>query len=428
VRVRITPSPLKGKVLAPPSKSYTHRAVILASLAAGESVIEEPLLADDTLYTIDACRSLGADIRQDGNRLLVTGTGGKIRATDGQRIFAGNSGSTIRMIAPVAALSRSRVILDGDSRLRQRPMADLLSALGGLGASARSLGDNGYPPLEIQGGNFSGGQVTIRGEVSSQHISALLMVAPCTREGIKIEIAGGLRSRPYIDITLDAMRAFGVEAVNRDYKQFLVKGGQGYKARRYRIEGDYSSAAYFFAAGAIGGQPLTVANLKDSSVQGDKHLLNILAGMGCSVTEQKDGITVSRRDELKGVSLDMSDYPDLMPTVAAVAAYAKGKTEMRNIGRLRFKESDRLETTAAELSKMGIKSGVSDDSLVVYGGKPEGAETSAHNDHRLAMSLAVAALFAEGDSIINGAEAVTKSYPKFFADLASLKAKLEELS
>ncbi len=428
MRVSITPSPLKGEVTAPPSKSYSHRAVILASLAAGESVIKEPLLADDTLHTIDACRSLGADIRQDGNRLLVSGTGGKISATDGQRILAGNSGSTIRMIAPLAALSQSRVVLDGDSRLRQRPMDDLLSALDSLGISARSLGNNGYPPLEIQGENFSGGEVTIGGEVSSQHISALPMVSPCTREGIKINISGGLGSRPYIDITLDAMRAFGVEAVNKDYKQFLVKGGQGYQARRYRIEGDYSSAAYFFAAGAIGGQPLTLANLNNNSVQGDRHLLNILAEMGCSVAEQKDRITLSRNRELKGVSVDMADYPDLVPTVAVVAAYAKGKTEMSNIGRLRFKESDRLATTAAELSRMGIKCGVSDDSLVVYGGKPEGAEINAHNDHRLAMSLAVAALFAEGDSTINGAEAVNKSYPKFFADLKKLGAEIEELS
>jgi 3-phosphoshikimate 1-carboxyvinyltransferase len=428
VRVRITPSILRGEVSAPPSKSYSHRAVILASLAAGESVIEEPLLSDDTLYTINACRYLGADIKLESNRLTVSGTGGKIKATDGQRILAGNSGSTIRMIAPVAALGQSRVILDGDSRLRQRPMADLLSALGDLGISARSLGNDGYPPLEIQGKGFSGGEVTIGGEVSSQHISALLMVAPCTSEGIKINIAQGLRSRPYIDITLDAMRAFGVEAVNKDYRQFLVKGGQKYKGRRYRIEGDYSSAAYFFATAAIGGQPLTVTNLNNNSVQGDRYFLDILSGMGCSVEEQKNRITVSHSQELKGTSLDLGDYPDLVPTVAVVAAYAKGKTEMSNIARLRFKESDRLEATAAELARMGIKSDVGDDSLVVYGGKPKGAEINAHNDHRLAMSLAVAALFAQGSSIINSAEAVTKSYPRFFADLKKLGAKIEELS
>jgi 3-phosphoshikimate 1-carboxyvinyltransferase len=429
VKIRITPSVVTGEVSAPPSKSYTHRAVILASLAAGESIIEEPLVSDDTLYTIDACRTLGADIEQDGNRLRIAGTGGQIRvAPDRQRIFAGNSGSTIRMVAPLAALSQNRVVFDGDSRLRQRPVGDLLSALESLGIHAHSLNNNGCPPIEIQGGKLRGGEVTIPGQVSSQHVSGLLMIAPYIREGLRIKIAGGLRSRPYIDITLDVMRAFGVEAVNKNYKEFLVKGGQEYKARRYRIEGDYSSAAYFFAAGAIGSKPVTVSNLKNNSVQGDRHLLNVLSQMGCSVEFQKEQVRISRRDELSGVTVDMGDYPDIVPTVAIVAAYAGGKTEITNIGHLRFKESDRLGDTASELGKMGIKTDVTENTMVVYGSKPGGAEIDAHNDHRLAMSFTLAALFAEGDSIINGAEAVTKSYPRFFTDLAKLGAKVEELS
>ena len=254
------------------------------------------------------------------------------------------------------------------------------------------------------------------------------MIAPCTEEGIKIKISGGLHSRPYIDITLDAMRAFGVEAANNDYKEFLVKGGQGYKARQYRIEGDYSSAAYFFAAGAIGGKPVTVKNLKTDSAQGDRYLLNILAEMGCSVDYQKEQIKISGNKELSGIAVDMGDYPDLVQTVAVVAAYAQGKTEMTNIAHLHFKETDRISDTAGELGKMGIKVNVTDNSMVVYGGKPMGAEIEAHADHRMAMSLTIAALFAEGDSIINGAEAVTKSYPQFFADLKRLGAKTEELS
>ena len=429
MRVRITPSPVTGNVSAPPSKSYTHRAVILASLAAGESIIESPLVSDDTLYTIDACRSLGTDITLKGNRLRITGTSGKIRvAPDRQRIFVGNSGSTIRMVAPLVALSQTRVVLDGDSRLRQRPIGDLLSALGSLGVSARSLGNNGYPPIEIRGGKLTGGEVTIPGLVSSQHISTLLMIAPYTEDGIRIKIADRLRSRPYIDITLDVMRAFGVEAVNRDYKEFLVKGGQGYKARHYRIEGDYSSAAYFLVAGAIGGKPVTVKNLKADSIQGDKYLLTILSEMGCAVEYHQEQVRISRRGELSGVSVDMGDYPDIVQTVAVVAAYARGKTKITNIGHLRFKETDRLSNTAAELARMGIKAAVTENTMVVYGGKPRGAEIEAHADHRMAMSLAIAALFAEGDSIINGAEAVTKSYPQFFTDLAGLGAKIEELS
>jgi len=429
VKVRITPSSVTGEVSAPPSKSYTHRAVILASLATGESLIEDPLLSDDTLYTINACRSLGADIKLESDRLMITGTGGQIRvAASGGKIFAGNSGSTIRMVAPLAALAPTRVILDGDTRLRQRPVGDLLSALESLGANARSMENNGCPPIEIQGGKLSGGGVTVSGQVSSQHISALLMIAPYTENGLTIKVTNELRSRPYIDITLNAMREFGVEAANQDYKEFLVKGGQRYKGKHYRIEGDYSSAAYFLAAGAIGGQPVTVKNIKAGSAQGDKNLLNILSAMGCPVVHQKEQVTVYRRDELKGVTIDMGDFPDLVQTVAVVAAYARGKTEMTNIGHLRFKETDRLNATAAEMAKMGIRVDVTDNSMVIYGGKPKGAEIEAHNDHRLAMSLAIAALFAEGNSIISGAEAVSKSYPRFFSDLAGLGAKIEELS
>ena len=428
MRVRITPSSVTGEVTAPPSKSYTHRAVILASLAAGESIIENPLLSDDTLYTIDACRSLGADIKQEGNNLRVTGTGGQIKvARSRQKVFVGNSGSTIRMVAPLAALSRTRLVFDGDSRLYQRPIDDLLSALESLGVNALSLSNNAYPPIAILGGNFGGGEVTVSGRVSSQHISGLLMVAPYAEEGMKIKISGGLRSKPYTDITLDIMQAFGVEAVNNNYKEFLIKGRQKYKARHYKIEGDYSSAAYFLAAGAIGGQPVTVKNLKADSAQGDKYLLNILSEMGCYVELQKEQVKISRHKELKGITVDLSDYPDIVQTVAVVAAYAHGKTEIANIGHLKFKETDRIIDTAAELAKIGIKVSVDGNNMVVYGGKPKGAEIESHDDHRIAMSLAVAALFAEGNSMINSAEAVTKSYPQFFTDLAKLGAKLEEL-
>jgi 3-phosphoshikimate 1-carboxyvinyltransferase len=428
VKVRITPSSVTGEVSAPPSKSYTHRVVIVASLATGESIIENPLLSDDTLYTIDACRSLGADIKLKDNRLMITGTGGQIRVVPGsERIFAGNSGSTIRMVAPLAALARTRVILDSDSRLRQRPVGDLLAALESLGVSIHSLGTNGYPPIEIQGGKLSGGEITTSGRVSSQHISALLMIAPYTENGLRIKISKGLRSRPYIDVTLNVMQEFGVETVNQNYKDFLVKGGQRYRGKRYQIEGDYSSAAYFLAAGAIGDQPVTVKNLKNNPAQGDKYLLNILSQMGCSVERQEEAVIVSRRDELKGVTVNMGDYPDLVQTVAAVAAYAQGKTKMTNIGHLRFKETDRIGNTAAELGKMGIRVEVTDNAMAVHGGKPRGAEIEAHNDHRMAMSLSIAALFAEGDSIINGTEAVTKSYPRFFKDLADLRAKIEEM-
>lgn len=427
MRLRISPSQISGVVSAPPSKSYTHRAVILASLADGESIIEDPLLSDDTIYTIEACRLFGADISQDGNRLKITGTGGKVRATERGWVFVGNSGSTIRMVAPIAVLGQGSVVFDGDYRLRQRPVGELLSALRSLGVRAYSLKSNGCPPIEVQGGGISGGEVKISGRVSSQHISSLLMVAPYTRDGIRIKVIGKLRSRPYIDITIDIMRAFGVEVINQSYKDFWVKGGQAYRGRRYRIEGDYSSAAYFFAAAAIGGQPVTVTNLKRDSVQGDRNFLNILESMGCSIESQDRETKIWRNKKLTAVNLDMGDYPDIVPTLAVVAAYASGKTEIANISHLRFKESDRISNIATELRRMGIKADVSDNAITIYGGKPKGAEIEVHADHRMVMSFAIGALFAQGSSTINGAEAVNKSYPRFFADLKRLGARIEEL-
>jgi 3-phosphoshikimate 1-carboxyvinyltransferase len=428
VRVKITPSAVTGTVAAPPSKSYSHRVIIVASLADGESRIARPLLSDDTLLTIDAVRQLGAAIEQDDGMLKITGTGGRINAAHNTGvIFAGNSGSTVRMAAAVAALSPTRVVLDGDARLRQRPVGDLLSALESLGARARALNGNGCPPIEVQGGRLTGGEVTISGQASSQHITALLMIAPYVNNGVSIKVVNGLRSRPYVAITLDVMRAFGVDTTNSDYRQFSVRGGQGYRGQEYDIEGDYSSAAYFLAAGAIGGQPVAVNNLNIGSVQGDKIFLNILERMSCSVEYGKEQVVISRRRELTGISLDMGDCPDIVQAVAIVAAYAQGKTEITNIGHLRFKETDRISDTALELSKMGIRTDITDDTIVVYGGKPKGTELEVHNDHRMAMSLAITALFADGDSIINSAETVAKSYPSFFRDLASLGAKIEEL-
>jgi 3-phosphoshikimate 1-carboxyvinyltransferase len=428
VRVKITPSAVTGTVAVPPSKSYTHRAIIVASLADGESRIARPLLSDDTILTIDAVRQLGAAIEQDDGMLKITGTGGHINvAPNSGVIFAGNSGSTVRMAAAVAALSPTRVVLDGDARLRQRPVGDLLSALESLGARARSINGNGCPPIEVQEGRLTGGDVTISGRSSSQHITALLMIAPYVNNGISIKVVNGLRSRPYVAITLDVMRTFGVDATNDNYRQFSVKGGQGYRGQDYSIEGDYSSAAYFLATGAIGEQPVTVTNLNIDSVQGDKFFLNILERMGCSVEYGEEQVMISRRRELSGISLDMSDCPDIVQAVAIVAAYAHGKTEITNIGHLRFKETDRIGDTALEMHKMGIRTDITDDTIVVYGGKPKGTELEAYNDHRMAMSLAIAALFADGDSIINGAETVAKSYPSFFRDLASLGAKIEEL-
>jgi 3-phosphoshikimate 1-carboxyvinyltransferase len=428
VKLRIKPSKVSGMVSAPPSKSYTHRALILGSLAQGETVIENFLASNDTQYTINACRSLGVNIQSDGKTVRIVGSGGRFSVQPRQEtIFVGNSGSTIRMVAPLAALARDRVVFDGDARLRQRPINDLLSVLKILGVQASSVNGDGYPPIEVQGGRLLGGEVVVSGMTSSQHISSLLMIAPYAKRNIKIKVVDGLHSKPYVDITIDAMRQFGIDVVDYNQKDFTVTSGQKYRGKRYEIEGDYSSAAYLFAMAAIGQRPITVGNLKANSVQGDRHFLDILSQMGCYVNYREGGVEVTRDKALTGLSLDMGDYPDIAPTLAIVAAFAKGKTEITNIGHLRYKETDRINNTATELRKMGIKVDVTESMMSIDGGKPKGAVIETYNDHRMAMSFATAALFAEGDTIINGAEAVTKSYPAFFTDLAQIGARVQEI-
>ncbi len=428
MRLRITPSPVGGMVSAPPSKSYTHRALILGALAEGETVIENFLASDDTRYTINACRSLGVNIQSEGETLRIIGTGGRFPVKpEPKRIFVGNSGSTIRMVASLAALAPTTVIFDGEERLRQRPVDDLLSALKSLGVQASSVNSNGYPPVEVQGGRLLGGEVLVSGRVGSQHISSLLMVAPYAESQVSIKVIDRLHSKPYLDITMNAMRQFGVEVENHNYEEFIVRSGQRYKGRHYRVEGDYSSAAYFFAMAAIGQGSITVGNLDANSVQGDRYFLSILSEMGCLVSYEEEQVKVTRENELAGITVDMGDYPDIVQPLAIVAAYARGKTKITNIGHLRYKETDRINNTAIELRKMGIKVDVTKDTMSVGGGKPKGAIIETYGDHRMAMSFAVAALFADGDTIINGAESVAKSYPEFFTDLTKIGARVREV-
>lgn len=426
MKARITPSALTGTVAAPPSKSFTHRAVIAATLAGGETRLLNPLFADDTGYTVGACRALGADIRREGDDLRITGTGGALRIGPVERsIYAGSSGSTLRMMVPAAALAGGTVVLDGDARLRQRPIIELLSMMAALGIEVRCLGGDGYPPVEIKGNGITGGEVEVSGRESSQHISGLLLAAPYAGGDITVKVEGEGRSRPYLDVTAAVMRAFGAEIESPAAGEFIVGSGRCYRGRDYRIEGDYSQAAYFLAAGAIGGGPVTVTGLNPASVQGDRELLAILTEMGAVAEYLDDGVTVSRHVALRGITRDMGDYPDIVQTVAAVAAFAGGRTELLNIGHLRIKETDRLADTAAELGKMGVRTEITGDAMIIYGGRPAGAALDSRGDHRMVMSLAVAACFAAGESVISGAGAVSKSYPGFFEDLAGLGARVE---
>lgn len=429
MKIIVQPSKIKGRVLVPPSKSCTHRAIILASLAKGQSTISNCLMADDTLYTLSALKVLGTKINIKENDIKIDGQGGKFQTQEGNNvIFVGNSGTTIRLLTSLTALTQGQVILNGKERLCQRPIEDLLLALRTLGIKAESLKQNGCPPIKVEGGVLKGGKVAISGKISSQFISSLLLVAPLAQKDTIIKIKDELKSKPYVDITCDMMKKFGVQVRNNNYQEFFIKAGQSYQAQRYKVEGDYSSASYFFAAAALTQSKITVKGLNINSAQGDKYFLDLMVRAGCKVKKDKEQTTIRGPQKLRSLKvIDMGDYPDIVQSLVVVAACGQGQTAIVNIGHLRFKETDRVESTATELRKMKIRVKTSKDSLTIWGNQPEGAKIKTYNDHRMALSFAILGLKAKGETIIKNAEVVSKSYPNFFKDLKKLGAKVRRI-
>jgi 3-phosphoshikimate 1-carboxyvinyltransferase len=333
----------------------------------------------------------------------------------GEKIDVGNSGTSMRFLTALSALKKGITLLDGSERMRKRPLGELLSGLGELGVRAYSQKGNDYPPVIVESQGLKGGTVKIEGEESSQFLSGLLMVAPYAQKDVSIEVTGSLASEPYVDITLNVMSVFGVGIRNQGYRSFFIKAGQRYLPQKYRIEGDASNASYFFSAAAVCRGKVKVKNLNPATIQGDIGFLDILERMGCGVTRGSDWIEVLG-GELHGIEIDMNEMPDLVPTLAVTAAFARGKTVIQNIGHLRFKESDRIHALAAELGKMGIRVNEGEDGLEVEGGKPQGAEIETYDDHRMAMSFAIAGLGAPGVKI-KGERCVDKSFPEFWEEL-----------
>lgn len=417
----ITPSKVSGSVIVPPSKSFTHRAVLLASLAGGVSVIRNPLICDDTMHTIAVCNTLGASVKSTDGKLEIKGCGGKFNPRH-KEISVGGSGSTMRMASSLAALAKGKMRFVGNERLNQRPVQDLVDALNSAGISAKA--ENGCPPLEIEGGMFKGGEIVISGDKSSQFISSLLMIAPYAKESTKIIVKGDLVSKPYVDITIDMMRRFGVRVGRCKYSRFFVPNWQKYKAIDYRVEGDWSSASYYLAAAAICKTKMLVNGLNSISVQGDRFFSTILQVMGNSVNWHNGGVSIEGKN-MGGIIVSMKSCPDTVQTAAAVAAFSNGDVCITDIGHLTIKESDRINDTKKELEKMGVRVEATDNSITIHGGNPKGAEVDSHNDHRMAMVLTAVALGAEGETVINGAECVSKSFPDFFDKMKSAGAKIE---
>ena len=399
------------------SKSYTHRALIISGLADGESVLVNTLQSDDTERTLQELEKFGIPISQKTDGLHVRGKGGKLEGED-EVIFVGNSGTSMRFLTALSALKHGRTQLDGNERMRERPIGDLLNGLSALGVKAYSIEKNDCPPVMIESQGLKGGKAKIKGEESSQFLSALLTIAPYAREDVHVEISGHLVSKPYVDMTLSVMSAFGIEVESDGYHSFFVRAGQHYLPRTYHIEGDASNASYFFAAAAITNGRVRVENFCPHSVQGDVGFLSILEKMGCEVTQGESWAEVKGK-ELNGVEVDMHTMPDLVPTLAVTSAFARGETLITNIGHLRLKESDRIKGLALELGKMGIRVEEGKDWLKVKGGKIHGVEIETHDDHRLAMSFAIAGLAVPGVKI-KGEECVNKSFPNFWEKFRTL--------
>ena len=404
-------------VTIPGSKSYTHRALIVSALADGESSLENALRSEDIEHTIQGLEKFGVRVLGGGNLLRVRGKGGKLKAA-GEKIYAGNSGTSMRFLTALAALKEGRTLLDGSERMRQRPIAGLLDGLVALGVKAYSQEGNGCPPVVVESQGLMGGVARMKGSESSQFFSALLMVAPYALGDVRLEVDGPLVSRPYLDITRDVMSAFGVEVQSEEYRSFFIRAGQRYLPQKYLIEGDASNASYFLAVAAVTRGKVRVKNFRPESIQGDAGFLKILEKMGCEVTRAESFAEV-RGKELQGIEVDMNPMPDVVPTLAVAAAFARGRTVIQNIGHLRLKESDRIGALAYELTKMGVKVEEGKDWLLIEGGKPQGAEIETHNDHRLAMSFAIAGLAVPGMKI-KGERCVDKSFPEFWKTLEKL--------
>ena len=416
--VRVQRSHLSGEVFAPPSKSYTHRAILITSLGPGGS-IKRPLLSADTRATISASQAFGAEIDIDED-VKIKGVADRPRTPE-DVINVLNSGTTLRFCSAVAALTEGAV-LTGDASIRSRPNGPLLSSLSDLGAQAFSIRNNGKAPLVVRG-RMKGGTARLDGSVSSQFLSALLISAPLAEEETRIVIQGELKSRPYAEMTLDMLAEAGIR-IEPGEQEFLVPGNQSFGLKGYTIPGDFSSASYPMAAAAVTGSEVTVKGVLPSR-QGDSAIIDILRRMGAEVSwDREKGDLRVRGGELQAVDVDAGRTPDLVPTIAVLGALAKGKTTVFNAEHVRHKETDRLHAMAVELSKMGADIKERPDGLEITGGKLHGAKVHGHHDHRIVMALAVAGMVA-GDTEIDTAESVDVSYPGFFAQMKGLGAEME---
>ncbi len=418
VRLIKTTDAFDAVIMLPPSKSYTNRALMVASLAEGPSTIINPSTSDDALIMIDALRAFGVSIDHAEQALHVEGTGGAIHAPS-HELDLGNAGTAMRFIISLAALAHGETRLTGNTHMQRRPVKDLLGALASCGV--RSSSNNGCPPLSISGTGLTGGPIAVKGGVSSQFISSLLLVSPYASKDVSLRIQDTPSSFPYIDMSLHVMRSFGADVTARSPLLYQISCKQQYIGREFVIERDASGATYFLGAAAITGGRVTIRGFSHDSFQGDARFIDILGEMGCKIEKGAESMSLQGAI-LHGTEIDMNAMPDCVPALAVVAAFAQGSTTISNIAHLRFKESNRLQTLATELRRIGAAVELMDDGLIIHPRKMNGARIETYDDHRLAMSFAMAGLRVPNIEITNP-ECVSKSFPDFWKEFSKLESK-----
>ncbi|EJA5986315.1 3-phosphoshikimate 1-carboxyvinyltransferase [Salmonella enterica] len=410
-----------GAINLPGSKSVSNRALLLGALACGKTVLTNLLDSDDVRHMLNALSALGINytLSADRTRCDITGNGGPLRASGALELFLGNAGTAMRPLAAALCLGQNEIVLTGEPRMKERPIGHLVDSLRQGGANIDYLEQENYPPLRLRGG-FTGGDIEVDGSVSSQFLTALLMTAPLSSKDTIIRVKGELVSKPYIDITLNLMKTFGVEIANHHYQQFVVKGGQQYHSPgRYLVEGDASSASYFLAAGAIKGGTVKVTGIGRKSMQGDIRFADVLEKMGATITWGDDFIACTR-GELHAIDMDMNHIPDAAMTIATTALFAKGTTTLRNIYNWRVKETDRLFAMATELRKVGAEVEEGHDYIrITPPAKLQHADIGTYNDHRMAMCFSLVALSDTPVTILDP-KCTAKTFPDYFEQLARM--------
>ncbi len=415
---------IKAQIIVPGSKSFTNRALIIASLANGTSTLSGYSNSNDSLLLINILKQLGIDISIENDLITIKGNGGKLKEFNG-KINVEDAGTVMRFLTALCCIIPGEIILDGSSRMHQRPIKGLVDALKQLGADITYLGEDGYPPLKIRGGLLHGGKVQMDASKSSQFISALLMIAPTLNSDLEIVSEGEIASAPYIEMTISTMKQFGVN-VEINAGKYSIKAGSGYTPPSYLVESDASSASYFFALAAITQSTIRVINISPLSLQGDIKFVDLLEQMGCQVTKGENFIEVTGTNELHGITTNMKDMQDVAQTLAVVAAFADGDTTITGVKNLEIKETKRLTTLQKELLRMGIKSTIGANHVMIKGGQPHGALIRTHSDHRMAMAFAIAGAKIPGMQI-ECPEVVTKSFPEFWQKLGETGVKIQRV-